>query len=198
MTRLDMLHTAALPFVLHCRHSVVHGHEVTSFHDQIHGLLHVNGTHLRIQWRTVREINRVGRETHTALERAPLREVQVPLSWLNGARVRRTWVGWRRKPVLVLTAADLRAFDALTGEENMPGLILAHPAEMVLELRRSDRKRAREFVGELRLAISEFLLSEYDDATQRHLAPDPPLPPAELGRAPQPADLPAHTRRQKV
>lgn len=170
-----MLHTAALPFVLHRDHSAVSGFEVTSIREQLHGLLRLDGDRLVIQWRTAREITRTGREVRTDRELAPIREVAIPLSGLAGAHVRRAWRRWWLREVLVLTAADLRAFDALTGEADVPGLVLEHPAEIVVELRRSDQQLAREFVGELRLAISEHMLSAFEEAPDERLPSGPSL-----------------------
>jgi hypothetical protein len=61
---------------------------------------------------------------------------------------RRWWDGDR----LVLTAADLRAFEVVSGEA---GLRLGHPAELVVKLRRRDRLAAEEFAAELALALAE-------------------------------------------
>ena len=55
----------------------------------------------------------------------------------------------------MLQAADLHAFRALAGEA---ALLLDHPAELVLDLRRGDRAVAREFVAELDLALAEAAL----------------------------------------
>jgi hypothetical protein len=52
----------------------------------------------------------------------------------------------------VLRAADLTVFDALAGEAR---LLLEHPAELVLDLRRADRAVAREFAADLELALAE-------------------------------------------
>lgn len=166
-----MLHTAALPFVLRRENEVVSGREVTSTRDQIHGLLYLNGEQLVIQWRTTREISRVGGEIRTDRQLTPVREVALPLSGLAGARIRRVWHRWWFGEALVLTAADLTAFDTLTGEGDRPGLVLEHPAEMVLEVRRSDRNLVREFVSELRLAISENLLASYEEEMHTHHVP---------------------------
>lgn len=192
-----MVHTAALPFILRREHGVVSGREITSTRDHLHGLLRLSGEQLVIQWRTTREISRVGREIRTDLELAPIREVAVPLSGLASARVRRVWRHWLPNEVLVLTATDLRAFDALTGEGDAPGLVLEHPAEIVLEVRRSDRKLAREFASELRLAISENLLEALEKAEQdewpvAQLEGNPP----ERIETEKPGDV-LHAARQK-
>lgn len=168
-----MLHASALPFVLRREHGVVSRGEVTSTRDEIHGLLRFDGERLVVQWRAVREISRVGREIRTDTELVPIREVSIPLSGLAGARVRRTWRRWRPNEVLVLTASDLRAFGELAAEDGVPGLVLEHPAEIVLELRRADQALAREFVSELKLAVSEHLLHALEEETQQHLLSRP-------------------------
>ena len=178
-----MLHMAALPFVLHREHGVISGGEVTSTRDQLHGLLYLNGEQLAIQWRTSREISRVGREIRTDRELTTVREVALPLSALAGAGIRRVWRRWRFAEALVLTAADLRAFDALTGEGDLPGLVLEHPAEILLEVRSTDRTLVREFVSALRLAISEHLLASYEEQLQEHRLLGAQLPPVEASRA---------------
>jgi hypothetical protein len=157
------MRTTALPFVLRREHSVVGRSEITSTRDELHGLLRLDEHRLVIQWRTSREVSRVGREIRTDRELAPIREVSIPLSGLAGARIRRIWRRWWRLDVLVLTAADLRAFDALTDESGTSGLVLEHPAELVLELRSTDRPLAREFVSELRLALTERMLRAADE-----------------------------------
>lgn len=174
-----MLHTAALPFVLHREHGIISGGEVTSTRDQLHGLLYLDGEQLVVQWRTSREISRVGHEIRTDRELTTVREVALPLSALAGAGVRRVWRRWWFAEALVLTAADLRAFDALTGEGDLPGLVLEHPAEIVLEVRRTDREPLREFVSRLRLAISENLLAAYEAQLREPRLPGTELPPSE-------------------
>jgi hypothetical protein len=51
-----------------------------------------------------------------------------------------------------LTAADLQAFESLSGPT---GLQLMQPGQLVLQLRRQDRDAAREFAADLALASSE-------------------------------------------
>lgn len=137
--------------------------EITSTVDKLYGLLRLEGDHLVVQWRTAREISRVGREIRTDRELAPLYEVSLPLAGLSGAHLRERW-WWFLRDRLVLNASDLRAFDALVGEDGVSGLVLEHPAELVVELRREDRALARTFVSELRLAISEHLLRASEEA----------------------------------
>ena len=151
-------HAAALPFVLRREHGVISGREITSTRDLIHGLLRLDGERLVVQWSASRETSRVGREIRTDRELAPVREVVLPLDAVAGAQIRWEWRKWPPRQVLVLTAADLRAFQSLAGETDTPGLVLEHPAELTVELRRRDRAAAREFVAELDLALAEHAL----------------------------------------
>jgi hypothetical protein len=59
--------------------------------------------------------------------------------------------------VLVLTAADLRAFEALVGAA---GLRSEHPAQLVLPLRRADLGAARAFAAELEMAVADRMLRD--------------------------------------
>jgi hypothetical protein len=179
-----MLH-AALPFVLRREHGVVSVREVTATREELHGLLRLDAERLVIQWRATREISRVGREIRTDRVLAPIREVSLPLSGLAGARIRRVWRKWWWGEVVVLTAADLRAFDVLTDEEGVPGLVLEHPAELVLELRRSDSRQAREFVSELTLALAEEAFRAAEREPAAPLLPEPLGLPGEAGEEAQ-------------
>jgi len=151
-------HAAALPFVIRREHGVISGREITSTRDEIHGLLRLDGERLVVQWSASRETSRVGREIRTDRALAPVREVVVPLDAVAGAQIRWDWRRWPPRQVLVLTAADLRAFQSLAGETDAPGLVLEHPAELTVELRRRDRAAAREFVAELDLALADHAL----------------------------------------
>jgi hypothetical protein len=162
-------HAAALPFVLRREHGVISGREITSTRDEIHGLLRLDGARLAVQWSASRQTSRVGREIRTDRELAPVREVVLPLGAVAGAQLRWEWRRWPPRRVLVLTAADLRAFQSLAGETDGPGLVLEHPAELTVELRRSDRAAAREFVAELELALAEHALL----IAERHAAIGP-------------------------
>jgi len=157
-----MLHSASLPFVIRREHGVVGNHEITSTREELHGLLRLDGDRLLIQWRSTREVSRVGREIRTDRDLAPIRDVALPLTGIAGAHIRHVWRGWRRRAVLVLTAADLRAFEELTGSADAPGLVLEHPAELLLELRPVDDAPARSFVSELSLALAEDVLRQLD------------------------------------
>ena len=175
ITGMSILHAAALPFALRREDGVIDEQGITSTREELHGLLRLVGDQLTVQWRTTREISRVGPEIRTDREMEPIREVAIPLSGLASAQLRRVWRRWRRVDVLVLTAADLRAFDGLTEEDGVPGLVREHPAEVVLELRRADADLAREFVSELRLALAEHLLRLLDEGDAPPLLENRPM-----------------------
>ena len=150
-----MTHSTALPFVLRRSAEEVGIVSVTSSTETIHGLLRLDGDRLVIQWRLARETSRVGAVTSdTVQELEDVREVVLSLASVAGAAVRprRWWQPWRG-PHLMLTAADLRAFEAVTGAA---GLRLDHPAELVLGLRRTDALPAAEVAAELSLAVAEL------------------------------------------
>jgi hypothetical protein len=129
--------------------------EITSTHETVHGLLRLEGDQIYVQWRVARSTDRVGMEIRTDREVEPVREVVVPLSAIAGAAVRWRWK-WPPGPYLVLTAADLRAFEEVAGAA---GLSLDHPAELALRLRRADRELGTEFAGDLELAVAERALA---------------------------------------
>jgi hypothetical protein len=148
-----MTHSATLPFTLKRSRDVLGAAEITTTTETVHGLLYLDGERLVIQWRLARKIETLGEEIRTDEEFEDVRQVVVPLEAVAGATVRRAW--WRlwSAPLLVLRAVDLRAFEKVTGEG---GLRLAHPAELVLRLRRSDRLAAEEFSAELALAVAQL------------------------------------------
>jgi hypothetical protein len=150
-----MLHAPALPFILRRSNGVIRGKEITSTVETIHGLLRVDGDSLVLQWRVQRQTDRVGAEIRSDRELEPVREATVPIASVSGAVVRSP--GWRlgRARRLVLTAADLRAFEGLTGPG---GLELAHPAQLVLDVRKEDRDLARDLATQVELAIGDHAL----------------------------------------
>lgn len=166
--------SAALPFYLRRSHDVVGSVEITSTTERIHGLLKLEDERLVVQWRLARETERYGTEIRTDHELEPVREIVLPLAALAGAEVRAD--GWRRLlgPQVVLTAADLRAFESIAGAA---GLRMSHPATLVLRVKRSECLAAREFAAELNLALAETAL-------QRAEAPDAlpaPTPERAIG-----------------
>ena len=144
-----MPHSAAVPFLLQRRHDVV-GVAITTTRETVHGLLRLDGDKLYVQWRVARAIDHVGMTIRSDKQVEPVREVVIPLTAIAGAVVKWNW-RWPPGPCLVLTAADLRAFEEVAGAA---GLSLDHPAELQLRLRRSDRALGVEFAGELELAIA--------------------------------------------
>lgn len=151
-----MAHSAVLPFLLRRSHDVIGGGEITSTSETVHGLLRLDGERLIVQWRSERETDRIGQEIRTDREVDPVREVVLPVGAVGAAQLRRSWWPWSGTTRLVLTAADLRAFEEVAGAH---GLQLSHPAELVVRVRRQDLEQAREFIGELALALAERALS---------------------------------------
>jgi hypothetical protein len=150
-----MSQRSALPFTLRRTESIVDD-EWISTTEHVHGLLRVDGDRLAIQWRRSRSTERAGMTTmRTDREMEPVREVFIPLDALAGATTR--WVWWRWPPGLhlVLTAADLLAFEDVAGAS---GLRLDHPAELLLRVGRADHAAAREFAGELELTMADRAL----------------------------------------
>mgnify|MGYP001819409450 FL=1 len=122
-----MPRSAALPFNLRRSQDVLGSAEITTTTERVHGLLRLDGDRLVIQWRLTRQTQTLGTEINTEEEMEPVREIVLPLRAIAGARVRRPWWLFGAGLRLVLTAADLQAFDELAGEG---GLKLAHPAEV--------------------------------------------------------------------
>lgn len=156
----------ALPFRFRRGDAVVAAGEVTSTEETVHGLLRLEGERLVIQWRTARKTERVGREIRVDRELEPVRELAIPLSALASARVRRSWLRWPPGLYLVLTASDLRAFEAVAGEG---GLRLKHPAELVIRVGRTSRSAALEFASELELALADRQLRAAEQSQHRAL-----------------------------
>jgi diadenosine tetraphosphate (Ap4A) HIT family hydrolase len=147
---------AALPFLIQRQDTVVRDGEVSETVEDAHGLLRLERARVVVQWSTAREVTRVGREIRTDRELGPVREAVLPLVHLAGVELKRRWWRWPASWRLVLRAADLRAFEALAGDA---GLVLEHPAELTLDLRRSDLPAAYEFVQDLELALADDMLA---------------------------------------
>jgi len=142
----------SLPFEIRRSHDIVGSKEISSTTETVYGLLRLRADRLIIQWRLSRQTDRVGSEIRTDTTMEPVREVVVPLDRIAGAEIRRRRFLWWGRPRLVLRAADLRAFEQVTGEG---GLSLTHPAELVLRLRRLDRLPGESFIADLALAVAE-------------------------------------------
>ena len=165
-----MPRSAALPFNLRRSQDVLGSAEMTTTTERVHGLLRLDGDRLLIQWRLTRQTQTLGSEIKTEEEMEPVREIVLPLRAIAGARVRRPWWLFGAGLRLVLTAADLQAFDELAGEG---GLKLAHPAEVVLRLRKRDALTAEEFTAEVTLALAEMSLPAAD-RPEMLASPPPP------------------------
>ena len=162
-----MTHQAAVPFRLSRGQDEFTAGSVTSTTEVVHGLLRLDDDRLVVQWRLARRTEHMGAvSVRSDEELEAVRELVVPLAGLAGAAVRRRWWAPWRGPLLVLRAADLRAFEDLAGEG---GLRLDHPAELLLGLRRADLLLAEEFAAEVALAVAERALGEMGEV--------PRLPP---------------------
>lgn len=122
--------------------------------ETLRGILRLEIDKLVIQWEKEREVadfedDSLGLDS----EVGPRREVSIPLHRLGGARVKRPWLFFWPAPKLVLTASDLEAFAALSGDQ---GIRLKHPAKIEFKLQRSDRLLAEELAAELELAVSKL------------------------------------------
>ncbi len=167
-----MTHQAALPFTIRRSKDVISGSEITSTHETVHGLLHLDGDRVVFQWRTSRAIDRVGAEIRSDREVEPVRELSLPLAALAGAEVRWSWLRWPPGRYLVLTGADLRAFEELAGKE---GLQLKHPAQFEIRIGNDSRFDALEFASELKLALADRALRAAETAQlQEQSAGDAP------------------------
>lgn len=146
------MRSAALAFSVKHSSDVIERSNVVSTEERIQGLLHLRGETLVIQWRTARRTDTVGMKIASEESVDAVREITLPLANIATAAVRQPWPAWLRKPRLVLTAADLRAFEGLVGAG---GLQRTHPAELSLPLDRRDRLAALEFAADLNLALAE-------------------------------------------
>ena len=129
-----------------------------------HGLVRLERDRLVIQWRLevrTEAMKGAGYETREQIE--PVKEIVIPLDKVAGATVPegRWWklVG----PRLVITAADLLAFEEIAGQQ---GLKLKHPSKLVLRVKRSDRLIAEEFAAELALALARLPEGDREDAAR--------------------------------
>lgn len=155
-TRPDMGGPAvcAVPFTLKRSSDLWEASSYTTKTETVHGLLRLEAERLVIQWRLAvrtQEFNSASWTSKDEIE--PAREVAVPLRDVAGAHVRRKRWTALAGPRLVVTAADLVAFDDIAGRQ---GLKLAHPAKLVFRIKRADRLLAEEFAAELALALAQL------------------------------------------
>lgn len=128
------------------------GYESTT--ETAHGLVRLEADRLVVQWRVAvvtESMKGAGYETREEIE--PVSEIVIPLAKVAGAFVlEQRW--WRLLgPRLVITAADLLAFEKIAGQQ---GLKLKHPSKLVLRVKRSDRLIAEEFAADLALALARL------------------------------------------
>jgi hypothetical protein len=167
---------AALPFTLTrsafelTRTDSGWGQDSVTTTERVHGLLRLEGERVVLQWRVAREVQRWGQEIRKQHEMEPVREVEIPLSALAGARVQWRWARWPPGRYLLLTGADLRAFEEIAGLE---GFAMSHPAQLELGVRRADLPAAQDFAGELELVLADRALRAAEEA--------PRLPGGEEG-----------------
>lgn len=169
-----MLESNALPFVQQRLHQDYSGPDYTTTSETVHGIIRLDGDVLRLQWRISREINKFnkyGAGHSSDSQQEAIREIEIPLEKLSGARIKRIWYRVPPKEVLLITTSDLQTFSKFTIEDKVPGLASDHPAELVLEIRRSDRKRWHVFCSALRFAISEQMLAsmEGEGTNDKHI-----------------------------
>ncbi|MDE2751072.1 MAG: hypothetical protein OXI83_00715 [Gemmatimonadota bacterium] len=146
---------AAVPFTLK-RSSDLYmsggGYESTT--ETAHGLVRLEAGRLVVQWRlAVRTESMQGAGYETLEKIEPVREIVIPLARVAGAFVTEGWWAKVAGPRLVITAADLLAFEEIAGQQ---GLRLRHPSRLVLRIRRGDRLIAEEFAAELALAVARL------------------------------------------
>jgi hypothetical protein len=163
---------AAVPFTLRRSKDEFSSTSLTSTVETIHGLLRLTGDQIVIQWRLARKT-----ESYTATamktdeDMEAVQEVVIPLEAVATAFVRRRWWEFWKGPRMVLTAADLQAFDEVVGKS---GLRLNHPAEMAVAIRRKDLVLAEEFTAELTLAVAELAAGRLDSSPRLEGGHDEP------------------------
>ncbi len=155
-----MLNATVLPFRIQRGDSVIKGGTVTTTNETIDGLLRLEEHRLVVQWRLERTTDLVGPEIRSDRKLEPVREAIVPLAGLAACTVRGSWWPWSRSIKVVLTAADMQAFEAVAGPR---GLQLSHPAELVIAVRAQDRQAAREFASDVELAVATLAMKRAEE-----------------------------------
>ena len=151
----SMLHVPALPFTLRRSNGVISGKEITSTVETIHGLLRVDGDSLVLQWRVQRQTDRVGsRDPQRSRARSRARGHDP-----HRLRVRRRRplapVAFRPRP---LSGPDRGRSSRLRGIDRPRRPRVAHPAQLVLDVRKQDNDAARELATQVELAIGDHAL----------------------------------------
>ncbi len=160
-TDTPMSRFATLPFTLRRSKYSYTSDSMTTTTEKVHGLLRLEGDELTVQWRLARKTAYLGGESqHTDEDIEAVREATILISAMAGAIVKRPWWRFWSGPRIVLLASDLQALEAVTGKD---GLRLAHPAQLVLSVRRSDALVAAEFAAELELSVAERALARSEE-----------------------------------
>ena len=175
------MHTVkALPFVFTQLSNSIKTNDVIYTRDSTQGLLRLEGTHLYVQWRMTRKVHRYGVTVSSDSEQFPMREHAIPIHKLSEVRVVRTRFMIPPRRTLVIFASDMKVFDPLTGDGDIPGLLLDHPAELKISVRRQDHQVLEDFANHLRTVISEQVLALMEkDMDQLEPSRRKSLPPAE-------------------
>lgn len=170
----------SLPFVFSRMTSTMETNNVVYMRDNVQGLLRIEGKQLHVQWRLTRSVDHYGVQVSSDSDRYPLREHAIPVSKLSEVRVRKSRFRIPFQRVLIIVSSDMQAFDPLTSDGDLPGLILAHPAELKIQVRRQDYTLMDDFASHLKTVISEqFLesmqneLNTLEPNRQRSLPPSP-------------------------
>ena len=180
-TDTTMSRFATLPFTLRRSEHSFTSDSMTTTTEKVHGLLRLEGDELTVQWRLARKTETLGGQAHhTDEDIEAVREAKIQISGMAGAIVQRPWWRFWSGPRIVLLASDLQALEAVAGED---GLRLAHPAKLVLTVRRSDALVAAEFAAELEIAVAEGALARSDEkrrlVEKSDVRQDPVNPPTE-------------------
>ena len=152
-----MPRATTLPFQIARSDDAIEGGTVTTTAETVHGLLSLKDSLLTVEWRLERTVSTVGRVIREDRELEGVRHVTVPITGLASAVLRAKWWPWSKASRLVITAADLRSFESISGPD---GLRLAHPAQLILDIRPADRTAAEEFVADVEMALADQAMKE--------------------------------------
>lgn len=174
----------SLPFVFSRLTNTMETNNVVYTRENVQGLLRIEGKQLHVQWRMTRSVDHYGVQVSSDSEQYPLREHAIPISKLSEVRVRRSMFQIPFRRVLIIVSSDMQAFDPLTGDGDLPGLTLAHPAELKIQVRRQDYKLMDDFASHLKAVISEqFLESMQNELNTLNASNQRKLPPAKDGNS---------------
>ena len=125
---------------------------MTTTTEKVHGLLHLEGDEVTVQWRLARKTDYLGGdETHTNEEFEAVQKATIPISAISGANVRRPWWRFWSGPRIVLLASDLQALEAVAGQD---GLRLAQQRRPRRQQCGQDQPDGRQRFGDGRLLLT--------------------------------------------